>query len=97
MHDGTTTYQGVIEVVQKLRQHGKTLIILSNSSKRQDNSIKMLTKLGFDNATTDLFAQIITSGEVTHYLLSGITPDDHSPLAPQPWPALASIIGSFNV
>ena len=52
MHDGTTTYEGVLDVVQKLKQQGKDLIILSNSSKRQDNSIKMLKKLGFDPATS---------------------------------------------
>ena len=42
MHDGTTTYEGVLEVVSKLVAAGKEVKILSNSSKRQDNSIKML-------------------------------------------------------
>ena len=42
MHDGTTTYEGVLDVVEKLVKEGKDVKILSNSSKRQSNSIKML-------------------------------------------------------
>eukprot|EP00522_Entomoneis_paludosa_P016266 CAMPEP_0172442798 /NCGR_PEP_ID=MMETSP1065-20121228/3187_1 /TAXON_ID=265537 /ORGANISM="Amphiprora paludosa, Strain CCMP125" /LENGTH=329 /DNA_ID=CAMNT_0013192827 /DNA_START=223 /DNA_END=1212 /DNA_ORIENTATION=+ len=68
MHDGSRPYDGVLEVVQKLRQEGKKLIILSNSSKRTDNSVKMLRKLGFD---PEDFENIITSGEVAYQMLSG--------------------------
>ena len=66
MHDGIVAYDGVLQVVQELKKRNKEMIILSNSSKRQDNSIKMLKKLGFDH--TD-FSKIITSGEVAHHLL----------------------------
>jgi ribonucleotide monophosphatase NagD (HAD superfamily) len=78
MHDGIQPYDGVLETIQKMKKYNDAdnnnnnnskkieLIILSNSSKRQDSSIKMLQKLGFD--PTD-FAQIITSGEVAHHLL----------------------------
>ena len=93
MHDGTTTYEGVIEVVQKLKEQGKDLIILSNSSKRQDNSIKMLTKLGFDPLND--FSQIITSGEVTFQLLSRTLPEMSS-LVPKPWSALETIWRNSN-
>lgn len=89
MHDGTTTYEGVLPVVQKLKELGKEMIILSNSSKRQDNSIKLLTKLGFDPKND--FSQIITSGEVSHQLLSGTRPDQ-SPLAPNPWNVLGPVM-----
>lgn len=89
MHDGTTTYDGVLQVVQKLKELGKDLIILSNSSKRQDNSIKLLTKLGFDPKSD--FSQIITSGEVSYHLLSGTRPDQ-SPLAPHPWKVLEKVV-----
>lgn len=85
MHDGTTTYEGVLDVVQKLKEQGKDLIILSNSSKRQDNSIKMLKKLNFD---PEDFSQILTSGEVTYQLL--LSPNV-SPLAPKPWSVLEAI------
>ena len=62
MHDGTNPYEGVLDTVQKLKEAGKEMIILSNSSKRIDSSIKMLRKLGFE---PDDFSQIITSGEVS--------------------------------
>ena len=70
MHDGSRPYDGVLDVVNKLRQlPEKKMIILSNSSKRRDNSVRMLKKLGF-NPEVD-FAQIITSGEVAYQMLSG--------------------------
>ncbi len=59
--DGSKPYEGVLDTVKKLKEAGKKLIILSNSSKRTSNSIKMLKKLGFN---PDDFEQIITSGEV---------------------------------
>jgi HAD superfamily hydrolase (TIGR01450 family) len=68
MHDGFNAYEGVIDCVAQLRQAGKQLIILSNSSQRKDKSIKNLQGLGFDPAND--FTQIITSGEVAFQLLS---------------------------
>lgn len=69
MHNGSETYDGVINTIQQLKSKNKKLIILSNSSKRIDNSIKMLTKLGFDPLVD--FDQIITSGDVSYRMLSG--------------------------
>lgn len=62
MHDGSKPYQGVLETVRKLKENEKNMIILSNSSKRTESSIRALTKLGFDVSD---FEQIITSGEVS--------------------------------
>ena len=92
MHDGTTTYEGVLEVVSKLVAAGKEVKILSNSSKRQDNSIKMLKKLGFDPSN---FSQIITSGEVAYHMLSATSPVANA-LAPQPWDALLESLSNNN-
>ncbi len=44
MHNGSEAYEGVLEAVKELKQAGKKMIILSNSSKRRENSHKMLTK-----------------------------------------------------
>lgn len=63
MHDGSKPYEGVLETVKKLKENGKEMIILSNSSKRTDSSNKSLKKLGFDPSD---FQQIITSGEVSY-------------------------------
>ncbi|CAJ1959381.1 unnamed protein product [Cylindrotheca closterium] len=84
MHDGEVAYEGVLDVISKLKELGKDLIILSNSSKRQIKSIKMLNKLGFDPKD---FSNIITSGEVAYHMLSNTKTDD-SALAPQPWDVL---------
>lgn len=90
MHDGTTAYPGVLETVKELRNAGKELIILSNSSKRKENSIKSLQRLGFDPIND--FSQIITSGEVAYQLLSNANPKVSS-LAPNPWNVLADVWG----
>ena len=71
MHDGSRPYDGVLETIQQLKNCGKRLVILSNSSKRKDNSIKMLKQLGF---CPDDFEQIITSGEIVYQILSGARP-----------------------
>lgn len=86
MHDGIQPYEGVPEVVQKLKEAGKKLIILSNSSKRRANSVKMLKKLGF--SPDDDFDEIITSGEVAHHLLlhlSSSSQDDDSQESRSSW------------
>ena len=68
MHDGHAPYEGVLQAVKKFKESGKRLIILSNSSKRREDSERMLIKLGFDPAD---FHDIITSGDVSHRLLQG--------------------------
>jgi len=64
------------------------MIILSNSSKRRDTAVRMLNKLGFD---PDDFHQIITSGEVSHRLLSGDTT-----LPCKPWKPISEILSSSD-
>lgn len=44
MHDGSKPYEGVLQTVQELKNAGKKMIILSNSSKQRSNSEKMLVK-----------------------------------------------------
>jgi len=83
MHDGIRPYEGVPEVVEKLKAANKTLVILSNSSKRRTNSVKMLRKLGFSD---DAFDEIITSGEVAHHLLRYLSEDEPSTWVPKAIP-----------
>jgi HAD superfamily hydrolase (TIGR01459 family) len=91
LHDGTRPYDGVLETIQRLKAANKRLIVLSNSSKRKSNSVKMLTKLGFD--ATD-FEQIITSGEVAHQLLSGEAAFEWGPLTEEKENKKVVILGS---
>jgi len=79
LHDGSRPFPGVLDAVAQLKaaaaagEQKKELVILSNSSKRTDNSVRMLTKLGFDPKD---FAQIITSGEVAWNMLAGNMKDE---------------------
>ena len=68
MHDGRAPYEGVLRAVRKLKESGKRLIVLSNSSKRREDAERMLAELGFDPAD---FHDIVTSGDVSHRLLRG--------------------------
>ena len=49
MHNGSEPYEGVLEAVKELKRAGKKMIILSNSSKRKENSHKMLKKRKFSS------------------------------------------------
>jgi ribonucleotide monophosphatase NagD (HAD superfamily) len=93
MHDGIKPYEGVPEVVQKLKDANKKLIILSNSSKRRANSVKMLKKLGFSD---DAFDEIITSGEVAHHLLLYLSEGVPSSWVPQEIPKAFRNLRSSN-
>jgi HAD superfamily hydrolase (TIGR01450 family) len=93
MHDGIQPYEGVRQVVQKLREAKKKLVILSNSSKRRTNSVKMLRKLGFED---DAFDEIITSGEVAHHLLSYLSGGEQSTWVPQSIPEKFAVLRSSS-
>ena len=51
MHNGSEPYAGVLDAVKELKALGKKLIILSNSSKRRENSHKMLGKREYKFST----------------------------------------------
>ena len=88
MHNGSTPYDGVLETISKLKSLNKKLIILSNSSKRIDHAYKMLEKLGFN---INDFDNVITSGEVSHRMLSG-----DKTLQCNTWPILDNLLMQDN-
>ena len=61
MHNGVRGYDHAIKCVKNLYQKNKNLIIISNSSKRKEASVKKLLELGFD---PDYFLELMTSGEM---------------------------------
>jgi ribonucleotide monophosphatase NagD (HAD superfamily) len=68
LHDGIQPYEHVLHAIQQLKAtNHKTLLLLSNSSKRYQHSIRNLQQLGFN---VHDFHTVITSGEVTFQLLS---------------------------
>ena len=61
LHDGERAHDGAIDAMIEIKSAGKTIILVSNSSKRVPISIKRLLRLGF---SSDLYDHIITSGEL---------------------------------
>ena len=61
MHDGKQGYKYAIDCIEKLYQKNKKLIILSNSSQRNNITTSRLSDLGFN---PNYFLEIITSGEM---------------------------------
>jgi ribonucleotide monophosphatase NagD (HAD superfamily) len=60
LHDGTCALDGAVDCVERLKEMGKKLIILSNSSSASAATITKLPKLGFDSSN---FLGAVTSGE----------------------------------
>lgn len=62
LHNGESTYDGVIECLKELKSRKKYVIILSNSGKRAEPNRERLKTMGI---TPGLYDEILTSGEVT--------------------------------
>lgn len=60
LHDGTRPYRGAAECLQRLHGAGKRLVVLSNSSKREAESLELMRAMGFDPACIERF---VTAGE----------------------------------
>lgn len=67
LHDGKIPYTGSLDALTRIKGEGKTVIMLSNSSKRKSASYKGLNKVGFKS---DLFDDIVTSGELAFEYIS---------------------------
>ena len=60
LHDGVNPHEGAVDVLRRLRSAGKTITILSNSSKRWSVTTERMADMGF---TSDLYDHCVTSGE----------------------------------
>lgn len=61
LHNGETLHDGARAAMQALRDAGKQIVLISNSSKRSDVSVANLEKMGIERA---LYDTVITSGEI---------------------------------
>lgn len=68
LRGGQKPYPGAVEALDKLKQAGKRIVILSNSGKRAAPNERRLELLGFRRESWDLF---LSSGEVARRLLGG--------------------------
>lgn len=67
LHNGKAPYTTVLRCLENLWKRKKEMILLSNSSRRKDNAIKGMKKVGIDY--DKYFEDVITSGEVGWQLL----------------------------
>ena len=47
LHDGSQPYEGVLDAIEMLKKEGKTLVILSNSSKRREDGARPCSRRGW--------------------------------------------------
>jgi len=60
LHDGTRPYPGAIAALERLKDQGTRLAVLSNSGKRAAPNLARIAAMGF---APDLFDCVMTSGE----------------------------------
>ena len=66
LHNGKEAYPAAVDAVRRLAEAGKTLVIISNSSRRSSETLAKLEPLGMDPRW---FSGVVTSGELTHAAL----------------------------
>lgn len=66
IHDGIATYDGVQNTLQQLKAANKTVIFISNAPRRKIKAEEVLHRLGI---SSDLYSDLITSGEVVYEML----------------------------
>ena len=67
LHNGSTTYDGVIDCLRQLRICGKKVLLLSNSGRRARLVSSDLAGFGI---SPELYTHLVTSGELTHLAFS---------------------------
>jgi HAD superfamily hydrolase (TIGR01459 family) len=67
LHDGARPYPEALDCLQRLREAGKRVVLLSNSGKRTTVNAARLLEIGIDET---LYDAIVTSGEATWQALS---------------------------
>lgn len=73
LHDGRKPYPGAVGALQRLKQAGKRVALLSNSGKRATPNEERLKRLGFPEGSWDLF---LSSGELAWRSFSGLEGGD---------------------
>ncbi len=77
LHDGITPFDGAIDALTALRGEGKSVVIVSNASRRTSEVAREMADLGIGR---DLYAHLVTSGEATWQALSTRPDDRHAGL-----------------
>lgn len=67
LRDDQGAYPGAVEALLKLKDAGKTVVILSNSGRSGEYNAERFTRLGFSRESFDFF---VTSGDTAYAVLS---------------------------
>ncbi len=60
LHDGARPYAGARECLERLREAGKHVVVLSNSGRREDANVRLMEEMGF---SARLFDRMVSAGE----------------------------------
>ncbi|MCW5593282.1 MAG: TIGR01459 family HAD-type hydrolase [Burkholderiales bacterium] len=60
LHDGSHPYPGAVECLERLRQAGKHVVVLSNSGRREAANVRLMEQMGFPPR---LFDRLVSAGE----------------------------------
>jgi HAD superfamily hydrolase (TIGR01459 family) len=71
IHDGVRPYPGAVDCLERLRDAGKTTVLLSNAPRRNAGAQALMHAMGIPDT---LYTDILTSGEAT-YIALGERPD----------------------
>ena len=71
LHDGQTAFDGALQALQALKSAGKPVVALTNSGKLSATNAARLARFGF---APDLFAGVVSSGQVARHRLKELPP-----------------------
>ena len=60
LHDGTRPYPGAIECLERLREAGKRVVILSNSGRDEAGNVRLMAGIGFERP---LYGRFVSAGD----------------------------------
>jgi HAD superfamily hydrolase (TIGR01459 family) len=60
LHDGSRPYPGALECLERLREAGKHIVVLSNSGRREAANVRLMEQMGFPPR---LFERVLSAGE----------------------------------
>jgi len=60
LHDGSRPYAGAVECLERLREAGKHVVVLSNSGRREAANVRLMEQMGFP---ARLFDRLVSAGE----------------------------------
>ena len=66
LHDGAVAFPGAVDTLVRLRELGKSTVLLSNSPRRAADLAGMMADLGF---AADSYGAVVSSGEAVHQAL----------------------------